>query len=112
MFCTKDSNLARFQKKIDKYSCADLVKSQLVWDRHVNHHRLQDMYNRLVSGGYGFEWIKEEITVEQVEPGALVCFKCQNNRIKTIRVQQRSADEGQTVYAFCTKCKNQWTCNN
>lgn len=45
---------------------------------------------------------------EEEEEGPVVerrCPKCSNERMSYATLQLRSADEGQTVFYTCTKCK-------
>ncbi|XP_065157409.1 DNA-directed RNA polymerase I subunit RPA12 [Atheta coriaria] len=52
---------------------------------------------------------------EDEEEGPVVerkCPKCDNNRMSYATLQLRSADEGQTVFYTCTKCKFKETENS
>lgn len=52
---------------------------------------------------------------EEDEEGPIVerkCSKCGNERMSYATLQLRSADEGQTVFYTCTKCKNKETENS
>ncbi|KAB0795283.1 hypothetical protein PPYR_06601 [Photinus pyralis] len=52
--------------------------------------------------------LKEENRKETEEEGPVVerkCPKCGNDKMSYATVQLRSADEGQTVFYTCTKCK-------
>lgn len=52
------------------------------------------------------KFIKKES--EEEEEGPVVekkCPKCGNERMSYATLQLRSADEGQTVFYTCTKCK-------
>ncbi|XP_073988025.1 RNA polymerase I subunit RpI12 [Rhodnius prolixus] len=40
------------------------------------------------------------------------CPKCNNNKMSYATLQLRSADEGQTVFYTCTKCKHKETENS
>ena len=40
------------------------------------------------------------------------CPKCKAPNMEYYAVQQRSADEGETVYYICTKCDHQFSVNN
>jgi DNA-directed RNA polymerase I subunit RPA12 len=51
--------------------------------------------------------IKQAWDIEESE-GPIVnrqCLKCKNNKMFYATLQLRSADEGQTVFYTCTKCK-------
>lgn len=53
------------------------------------------------------QFIKKE-SKEDEEEGPVVekkCPKCGNERMSYATLQLRSADEGQTVFYTCTKCK-------
>ena len=116
--CTKLDNQRRVAAALDKYNRKEipLIITQLIWDRHGNSMRLQELYDRLRQHKYGWNWyMDEEVpqeTEHEVQPGALTCHKCDNNRIVTRMQQTRGGDEGQTVYAWCIKCNNRWTCTN
>uniref|UniRef100_U5EQG9 DNA-directed RNA polymerase subunit n=1 Tax=Corethrella appendiculata TaxID=1370023 RepID=U5EQG9_9DIPT len=52
--------------------------------------------------------IQNQIKPEKGTDGPIVerkCPKCGNNRMSYATLQLRSADEGQTVFFTCTKCK-------
>jgi DNA-directed RNA polymerase I subunit RPA12 len=40
------------------------------------------------------------------------CPKCKNPQMEYYTVQQRSADEGETVYFVCPKCEHSFSVNN
>lgn len=40
------------------------------------------------------------------------CVKCGHHQIEYYTMQLRSADEGQTVFYECPKCKHKWSINN
>ena len=51
---------------------------------------------------------KKKIKEEPQSDGPVVerkCPKCGNNKMSYATLQLRSADEGQTVFFTCTKCK-------
>lgn len=45
----------------------------------------------------------------ECEKGVLKCGKCGSDRTWTATKQVRSADEGTSVFAKCSICKNTWT---
>jgi hypothetical protein len=47
----------------------------------------------------------------EVEEGVYTCGRCSSRRISNATVQERSGDEGFTVYAACTRCGNKWKFN-
>lgn len=52
---------------------------------------------------------------EKAEEGPVVdriCGKCGNDKMSYATLQLRSADEGQTVFFTCTKCRNKETENS
>lgn len=56
---------------------------------------------------YTYEFTQEADDEDDVE-GPVVergCPQCQNNKMSYATLQLRSADEGQTVFYTCTKCK-------
>lgn len=58
---------------------------------------------------------KETDDNDQGDDGPIVergCPQCQNEKMSYITLQLRSADEGQTVFYTCTKCKFKETENS
>lgn len=58
---------------------------------------------------------RKETSNQNEEEGPIVerkCSKCGNERMSYATLQLRSADEGQTVFFTCTKCKNKETENS
>ena len=45
---------------------------------------------------------------EVIEDSVLQCMKCKSNKIVSDTRQTRGGDEGATVFATCTNCKNKW----
>lgn len=44
--------------------------------------------------------------LDTTDPGSVIrCFKCKSNRIEWIPVQNRGADEAQTIKAYCLNCQ-------
>lgn len=54
---------------------------------------------------------KVEVVEEKVEVNPIVkaeCPKCGNDKAYSWSKQMRSADEPETIFYKCTKCKHQW----
>jgi DNA-directed RNA polymerase subunit M/transcription elongation factor TFIIS len=47
----------------------------------------------------------------EIEDSNIICFKCNSSKVISQTKQLRSSDEGETLIAFCTKCKNKWKIN-
>ncbi|CAI5537536.1 unnamed protein product [Closterium sp. Naga37s-1] len=58
-----------------------------------------------MGGGTRKESIKERAKVNEI------CPKCGNKEMEYYTMQLRSADEGQTVFYECTKCKYKYSLN-
>lgn len=114
--CTKTRNreiIAKYLPAVE--NLRDLVLRQMVWDRHINCHRLSAILDQLKKGNYGWEWHRKDLVPQsnlEVEEGILSCYKCNSKKIKCTLAQTRSGDEGQTVSALCTQCGNRWICPN
>lgn len=54
------------------------------------------------------EYEKYIISPHDVEEGVLICHKCGCKKIVSFSRQVRSGDEPMSVFASCTKCRNQW----
>lgn len=55
-----------------------------------------------------YEWSKQKDDAEEEPDGPIVerkCPQCGNEQMSYATLQLRSADEGQTVFFTCTKCK-------
>ena len=51
----------------------------------------------------------KEKEVIVVEDSVLQCRKCKSNKVIMDTRQTKTCDEGSTVFAMCTNCKNSWT---
>lgn len=45
----------------------------------------------------------------EVEEGVVTCNKCGSNKVFSVSVQTRAADEPMTTIAQCVRCKSKWT---
>lgn len=54
------------------------------------------------------EYEKYILSAHEVEEGVLMCHKCGCKKIVSFSRQVRSGDEPMSVFASCTKCRNQW----
>ncbi|KAK0179534.1 hypothetical protein PV327_005278 [Microctonus hyperodae] len=62
-----------------------------------------------------YEWSKHKDDAEEEADGPIVerkCPQCGNEQMSYATLQLRSADEGQTVFFTCTKCKFKETENS
>mmetsp|Transcript_18189 Transcript_18189/g.39780 ORF Transcript_18189/g.39780 Transcript_18189/m.39780 type:complete len:124 (-) Transcript_18189:267-638(-) len=60
-------------------------------------------------------WVGSEAVSDKMRQHALVdekCPKCNHPQLEYYTMQLRSADEGQTVFYECPKCKHKFSVNN
>lgn len=48
----------------------------------------------------------------EIVEGIFQCIRCNSNRVFSYSKQTRAGDEGTTVYAQCSVCKNKWIASN
>ncbi|XP_030767143.1 DNA-directed RNA polymerase I subunit RPA12 [Sitophilus oryzae] len=88
------------------YTCSKEYKPEMLIDENSTVHYTIHFNSRHVQKKRDdlkvFDDEKEE------DEGPIVerkCPKCDNNKMSYATIQLRSADEGQTVFYTCTKCK-------
>ncbi|CAB3360468.1 Hypothetical predicted protein [Cloeon dipterum] len=99
------------QKKGDLicYTCKTTHKIEAL-DSHEVHYVLH--FNSIESGGTQQEKKKTKETEAEGPVCERKCPKCGNDVMSYATLQLRSADEGQTVFYTCTKCKYKETENS
>ncbi|CAG9768794.1 unnamed protein product [Ceutorhynchus assimilis] len=84
------------------YSCSRVFAPEMLIDSNSKVHYTIHFNDRSTKGK------QADKTGEDEEEGPIVerkCPKCGNEKMSYATLQLRSADEGQTVFYTCTKCK-------
>ncbi len=86
------------QEKSLKTVLANIKSGKINW----NHESYDNIRYRIEEQD---EFIVNPFVVEE---GVLQCKKCGSKRVFSYSKQDRSCDEGTSVYAQCFACKTQW----
>ena len=57
------------------------------------------------------DYSKYTISEKDIKEGAITCSRCGSRKTISHTMQTRSADEGQTAFITCIRCKARWTMN-
>ena len=86
-------------KKIDINTIIENIKNNNIeWD----HHEFKEWADRIAEQN---DFIQNPFEVEE---GVFQCKACGSRRVYSYTRQDRSCDEGTSVYAQCVACKTKW----